>query len=170
MVRTGARRWRTLIVYPTVLGLTWLSACGDASDRSDDSESARIEEFEIDHAIEADPFCDEMLSIADSNDLTGVETAERYRDLILLVPAVLSSDFQALIETLSTPIDEGGLADGSGADADAEVPAIDPDIDDSLTGEVPPEPLTPGEVVAAWVDTHCRATAISPLPQPSSPD
>lgn len=170
MATTGPGRWRMLIVFPTVLGLAWLSACGDRSDISDDSEDVGVDEFEITETITADPFCDELLSIADTDDLTSVETAERYRDLMPLVPAVLSSDFLALIEALMAPIDEPPVADDGLDGAETDIPMIRPDIDDSLTGEVPPEPLSPGEVVAAWVDTNCRATAISPLPQPSAPD
>ncbi len=141
-----------------------IAACGGSDDDSDHADTAAGEEVVIADRLEPDPFCTEMLAIGDE-ELDGPQTAERYRELSPLVPAVLTSDFQALIEALMAPAGESILDD-----VDEGIGDIGPDIDDSMVPEVPPEPLSPVEVVSAWVDVNCRATTISPLPQPSEPD
>lgn len=153
-----------MLAAVVALSVGVLAACGGTGEDSEHADLAGVAEIVIAERLEADPFCSEMLAIADE-ELDGPQTAERYRELSPLVPAVLTSDFQALIDTLLEPAGDPILGE-----TDEGIVDIGPDIDDSMVPEVPPEPLSPGEVVSAWVDAHCRATTISPLPQPSAPD
>jgi len=159
--RTSA--WTAAIAaIASIAVLVSCSSSDEAPSARDDTELADLDGLEAIDDAPVDPFCEGMRAIADDDSLSDADLASRYRELSPTVPAGIRADFEAVISALTL---EAMTTEPSTTD-----PEIDPAIDDAITGEVAPEPLDPAEVVAAYVEAHCRSTSISPLPAPTAPD